>query len=169
MAKIEDTKWYLINWTPFVISLIFWGWTCRSGLLIPRQVQDKLSRPMSKGRNFHLKKRYDLNPTLTRWNQVIFTHCSKSSFFDQKFNFDFPRKLLILWGEKLVKMFRFLDFLAVDNFDFTRKIVKEIWMKNSWKCFGFVKIEFLDKNLTFRIVCLCNIKSKLIAKDIFMY
>ena len=26
-------------------------------------------------------------------------------------------------------------------------------MKTSWKCWGFVKIEFLDKNLTFRIVC----------------
>ena len=38
-----------------------------------------------------------------------------------------------------------LDFLAVDKFDFTRKIVKKIW--------GFFKIEFLDKNLTFRIVC----------------
>ena len=24
-------------------------------------------------------------------------HCSKSSFFVQKFNFDFPRKLLIFW------------------------------------------------------------------------
>ena len=47
-----------------------------------------------------------------------------------------------------------LDFLAVDNFDFNRKIVKKIWVKNSWKCWGFVKIEFLDKNLTFRIVCI---------------
>ena len=47
-----------------------------------------------------------------------------------------------------------LDFLAVDKFDFTRKIVKKkIWMKNPRKCLGFVKIEFLDKNLTFRIVC----------------
>ena len=36
------------------------------------------------------------------------THCSKSSFFVQKFNFDFPRKLWI--------------FLRV---------------KNSWKCCGF--------------------------------
>ena len=26
-------------------------------------------------------------------------------------------------------------------------------MKNSWKCWSFVKIELLDKNLTFRIVC----------------
>ena len=45
-----------------------------------------------------------------------------------------------------------LDFLAADNFDFTRKIVKKNWVKNLWKCWGFVKIEFLDKNLTFRIV-----------------
>ena len=28
---------------------------------------------------------------------------------------------------------------------------KKIWVKNSWKRWGFVKIEFLDKNLTFRI------------------
>ena len=166
----------------------------------------------------------------------------ESSFFVQKFNFDFPRKLSIffwvknsrkccgsglfscwqLWfhakncqknlGEKLVKMLWFWYFLAVDNFDFTRKIVKKnlvkkswkccgfghfsywqlwfhekncqkkfgwktcenvvvlgflaldnfdftrksvktIWGEISWKCCGFVKIEFLDKNLTFRIVC----------------
>ena len=44
-----------------------------------------------------------------------------------------------------------LDFLHVNNFDFTRKIVKK---KFGWKCCGFVKIEFLDKNLTFRIVCI---------------
>ena len=75
-----------------------------------------------------------------------------------------------------------LDFLAVDNFDFTRKIFELFWVKNSWrccgfglfgcwqrwfhekncqkkngvknswKCWGFVKIEFLDKKLTVRIV-----------------
>ena len=47
-----------------------------------------------------------------------------------------------------------LDFLAVDNFDFTRKIVKKILSEKLVKMLGFVKIEFLDKNLTFRIVCL---------------
>ena len=41
---------------------------------------------------------------------IIFTHCSKSSFFVQKFNFDFPRKLSIFWGEKLVKMLWFWTF-----------------------------------------------------------
>ena len=35
------------------------------------------------------------------------SHCSKSSFFVQKFNFDFPRKLSIFLGEKLVKMLWF--------------------------------------------------------------
>ena len=38
------------------------------------------------------------------------THCSKSSFFVQKFNFDFPRKLSTFLGEKLVKMLRFWTF-----------------------------------------------------------
>ena len=42
-----------------------------------------------------------------------------------------------------------LDFFAVDNFDFTRNIVKK-------KKFGIKTrenvVEFLDKNLTFRIV-----------------
>ena len=33
------------------------------------------------------------------------------------------------------------------------KMSKKIWVKNSWKkCWGFVKTDFLDKNLTFRIV-----------------
>ena len=38
-----------------------------------------------------------------------------------------------------------MDLIAVDNFDFTRKIVK--------KNYENVVFEFLDKNLTFRIVC----------------
>ena len=83
-------------------------------------------------------------------------HCSKSSFFVQKFNFDFPRKIVELFWVKTRENVVVLDFLAVDNFDFTRKIVKKIWVKNSWKCRGFVKIEFLDINLTFRIVCEAN-------------
>ena len=66
---------------------------------------------------------------------------------------DFPRKLSIFLGWKSCENVVVLDFLAVDIFDFTRKIVKKIWVKNLWKCLGFVKIEFLDKNLTFRIVC----------------
>ena len=57
---------------------------------------------------------------------LISPHCSKCSFFVQKINFDFPRKLSIFFGgEKLVKMLWFWTFLAVDNFDFTRKIVKK--------------------------------------------
>ena len=39
--------------------------------------------------------------TLTSSPQISSTeeaHCSKSSFFVQKFNFDFPRKLSIFWG-----------------------------------------------------------------------
>ena len=72
--------------------------------------------------------------------------------FVQKFNFDFPRRIVELFWVKTRENAAVWDFLAVDNFDFTRKIVKKIWVKNSWKCWGFVNVEFLDKNLTFRIV-----------------
>ena len=53
------------------------------------------------------------------------THCSKSSFVVQKFNFDFPRKVVQLFWVKTRENAAVLDFLAVDNFDFTRKIVKK--------------------------------------------
>ena len=53
------------------------------------------------------------------------THCSKSSFFLQKFNFDCPRKIVDFLGWKTRENVGVLDFLAVDNFDFTKKIVKK--------------------------------------------
>ena len=55
------------------------------------------------------------------------THCSKSSFVVQKFNFDFPRKVVQLFWVKTRENAAVLDFLTyfVDNFDFTRKIVKK--------------------------------------------
>ena len=80
-------------------------------------------------------------------------HCSKSSFFVQKFNFDFPRKLSIFLGEKLGKMLWFwTTFQLLTTLISREKLSKKIWVKNSRKCRGFVKIEFLDKILTFRIV-----------------
>ena len=45
-----------------------------------------------------------------------------------------------------------LGFFAVDNFDFTKKIVKKVLGEKLVKMLGVIKIEFLDKNLTFRIV-----------------
>ena len=54
-----------------------------------------------------------------------------------------------------------LDFLAVDNFDFARKIVKKKLAEKLVKTLGvFVKIEFLDKNLNFRIVCIYRDRMK---------
>ena len=64
-------------------------------------------------------------------------HCSKSSFFVQNFNFDFPRKLSIFWGWKTRENIVVFDFLAVDNFDFTRKIVKKNLGEKLVKIFGF--------------------------------
>ena len=60
-----------------------------------------------------------------------------------------------------------LDFLAVDNFDFTRKIVKKFLGEKLVKMlvFFFVKIEFLYKNLTFIIVCLAGFSESLVNSD----
>ena len=57
---------------------------------------------------------------------------------------------LTLISREIVDFLGVLDFLAVDNFDFTRKILDERIVKMLG--FFFVKIEFLDKNLTFIIV-----------------
>ena len=86
-------------------------------------------------------------------------------------NFDFPRKNVeLFWVKTRENAVVFFDFLAVDNFYFARKIVKNILGAKTRenvadlhflvvdkfdfpkKLESFVKIEFLDKNLTFRIV-----------------
>ena len=88
-----------------------------------------------------------------RWQMQLCTPLTlfEIFIFCPKIQLWFSEKIVDFFGENVVV----LDFLAVDNFDFTRKIVKKIRVKNSWKCWGFVKIEFLDKNLTFRIVWTC--------------
>ena len=63
-------------------------------------------------------------------------NCSKSSFYVQKFNFDFPRKIVELIWVKTRENAAVLDFLAVDNFDFTRKIVKKILGEKLMKMLG---------------------------------
>ena len=65
------------------------------------------------------------------------SHYAKSQIFVQKFNFDFPIKLSIFWGWKTRENVVVLDFLAVDNFDFTRKIVKKVWGEKLVKMLGF--------------------------------
>ena len=56
-----------------------------------------------------------------------FPNMKTEIFFSvQKFNFGFPRKIVELFWVKNRENAAVLDFLAVDNFDFTRKIVKNI-------------------------------------------
>ena len=58
--------------------------------------------------------------------------------FGPKIQLSFPEKIVDFFGWKTRENVVVLDFLAVDNFDFTRKIVKKkILVKNSWKCWGF--------------------------------
>ena len=73
-------------------------------------------------------------------------HCPKIQLW-------FPEKnCRFFLGEKLVKMLWFWAFWLLTTLISREKLLKKIWVKNSWKCWSFVKIEFLDKNLTFRIV-----------------
>ena len=62
--------------------------------------------------------------------KVSFAHCSKSSFFVQKFNFDFTRKIVKRkLGEKLVKMLGFCqNWIFGQKFDFP----KSVYYMNSW-------------------------------------
>ena len=43
-------------------------------------------------------------------------------------NFDFTRKIVDFFGWKTRENVVVLDFLAVDNFDYTRQIAKKIWL-----------------------------------------
>ena len=94
--------------------------------------------------------------------KILFTpcpNCSKSSFFVQKFNFVFLRKLSILFGVRKLSIpfgvknsgncCGFGLFSCWQLWFHEKNCQKKIWVKNSWKCWGFVEIEFLDKNLTF--------------------
>ena len=63
----------------------------------------------------------------------------------------FPEKIVDFFGWKTREIVLVLGFLAVNNFDFTRKIVKKNLGEKLVKMLGFIKIEFLDKNLTFRM------------------
>ena len=56
-----------------------------------------------------------------------FPHCSKSPFFVQKFNFNFPRKLSIFLGEKLV-----IWILSKLNGIFIEKFDLVFWFRSSF-------------------------------------
>ena len=72
----------------------------------------------------------------------IFIFCPKIQLWS-------PLKIVDFLGEKLVKMLWFWTFKLLTTLISREKLSKKNLVKNSWKCWGFVKI---DKNLTFRIV-----------------
>ena len=64
----------------------------------------------------------------------FFSHCSKFSFFVRKFNFDFPRKLLIFLGWKTGENVVVWDFYSCWQLWFHEK---KFGVKNWWNCWGF--------------------------------
>ena len=80
------------------------------------------------------------------WLMVEFSHTVRNLHFLSKNSTLISREnCRIFWVKNLWRCF------GLGLFYFTRKIVKKIWVKNSWS-WCFVKIEFLDKNFTFRVV-----------------
>ena len=69
--------------------------------------------------------------------------------FVQKFHFDFPRKLSIFLGWKTRENVVVLDFLAVDNFDFTRKIAKKNLGEKLVKMLGFCQNWIFGQKIDF--------------------
>ena len=57
-------------------------------------------------------------------------------FLSKNITMIFPRKIVELFWVKTRENAAVLDFLAVDNFDFTRKIVKKILGKKLSKMLG---------------------------------
>ena len=65
-------------------------------------VMDSLLEALKTGSAFNRDQKRKRAPRAAGGN---LSHCWKSSFFVQKFNFDFPRKIVeFFWGKKLVKM-----------------------------------------------------------------
>ena len=78
---------------------------------------------------------------------LICTHCSKSSFFVQKFNFDISRKLSIFLGENLVKMLWFWHFSSWQLWFHEKNCQKNF----GWKIRGVLsKLNFWEKEVFFR-------------------
>ena len=79
--------------------------------LISKQDLTFVSRIKNEYANCKTSKKMQVSKYLAlKKSSVAMTHCSKSSFFVQKLNFDFPRKLSIFSGEKLMKMLWFRTF-----------------------------------------------------------
>ena len=87
--------------------------------------------------------------TTTQWLKIR----KKVSLFFQK-SPTFTSYQTIKVGDFWQKKYTLFDIFICPKIQlwFPEKIVDYFWVKNSWKCCDFVKIEFLDKNLTFRIV-----------------
>ena len=99
-----------------------------------------------------------------------FSYCPKSSIFVQKFDLIFRENCqiflkLFFFGWKTRENVVVLDFLAVDNFDFTRKIIKKILGEKLVKMLGFCQswifgqeFDFLRvlQNIFFCFTSSCN-------------
>ena len=76
------------------------------------------------------------NPDINFPEKPCLTDRGKNTLFEififcPKIQLSFPEKIVDFFGRKTRENVVVLDFLAVDNFDFTRKIVKKFEVKNT--------------------------------------
>ena len=132
------TKLKTTETTSFVVRLCIWSWHA--------WVMRLQHLPKAFFKALHFKREHCIT---SHFYISVFHTVRNLHFFVQKFNFDFPRKSLIFFGWKTRENVVVLYFLAVDNFDFTRKIVKKIGMKNSWKCWVFCQNWIFGQKIDF--------------------
>ena len=65
-------------------------------------------------------------------------------------NFDFPRKIVKKFGEKLVKMLGFCqNWIFGQKFDFSNSVVDWVFMPKRWFCLQFTFWYFITNKITF--------------------
>ena len=105
-------------------------------------------------------KRYKKFRHLHQWLKILLKHTVRNLHFLSKNSTLISRENCRFFGRKSRENVVVLDYLAVDNFDFTRKIVKK------YLCEKLVKLNFWTKNEDFE-QCAFVFKKKQNCMDLF--
>ena len=151
--KVEflDKKWRFRTVCNLLISLprIIYAYLVLPTFLLSCSQKSFRNRNLVIDNLSHLKKNkkstLDLHWFEKNLGNLLWCTLFQIFIFCPKIQLWFPEKIVDFLGWKTRENVVVLDFLAVDNFDFTRKSVKKIWVKNSWKCWGLSKLDFWTK------------------------
>ena len=171
------TKWYqsYFFWTYFTLTPFFRDFSNNLH-------RSKLFLTAGLGPQVFLLNEWSIFGPQTCWNTLYHT-VRNLHFLSKNSTLIFRENCRFFWVKNSWKCCGFRLFSCWQLWFHEKNCQKKYWVKNSWKCcgfglfsfwqlwfhekncikkldeklvkmLGFVKIEFLDKNLTFRIVCL---------------